>query len=389
MSVDQAASRPWRSRVARREPRGHLAHELPSLDVISIGAGGGSIAHVPVTGALRVGPQSAGALPGPACYGHGGVEPTVTDANAALGYLTSLLGGGMDLHRERASQAIQSLAERLEMTVEQAAGAIVTIANEKMLSGLRLVSVQRGHDPRDFALAAFGGAGPLHANALMELLGSSLCVIPPTPGVFSTFGFLVVDVRREFARTHIRRRSELNTSEVLAMISELENEARSWLEREGFAAESQLVGWQFGMRYFRQGYELPVTHDDPANDSALLDTLCDRFVETHEQTYGFDLDLEPEFVVLRCIATGLTTSPLIQPAPPAGGGVEDALIDPAHTIWWDNAWVSGPRYERRLLGPGHELTGPCVIEQEDSTTLVHPGAVASVDRYLNLILKPA
>ena len=182
-STDVALSRDGHAAISRTSSlTDYFRVRVPSLDVISIGAGGGSIAHVPVTGALRVGPQSAGALPGPACYGRGGVEPTVTDANVALGYLTSLLGGGMDLHRERASRAIQSLAERLEMTVEQAVGAIVTIANEKMLSGLRLVSVQRGHDPRDFALVAFGGAGPLHANALMELLGSPLCVARQPPG---------------------------------------------------------------------------------------------------------------------------------------------------------------------------------------------------------------
>ncbi len=389
-STDVALSRDGHAAISRTSSlTDYFRVRVPSLDVISIGAGGGSIAHVPMTGALRVGPQSAGAFPGPACYGRGGTEPTVTDANAALGYLTNLLGGQMDFHRDRALQAVASLAKRLGMTVEQAARAIVTIANEKMLSGLRLVSVQRGHDPREFALVAFGGAGPLHANALMELLGSPFCVIPPTPGVFSTFGFLVADVRREFARTHIRRRSELDDADLVDLISQLEEEARSWLESDGFSSQDQLITWQFGMRYFRQGYELPVTHDDPMSDGALLDTLCDRFVVAHDQTYGFDLDLEPELVVLRCIATGLTTSPLVQPAPPASGGIEDALVDPQHLIWWAGEWVCGLRYARALLGPGQKLAGPCVIEQEDSTTLVHPGSAVSVDQYLNLILRPA
>src|SRR5207244_3842755 len=182
-STDVALNSGGHPAVSRRSSlTDYYKVRVPSLDVVAIGAGGGSIAHVPLTGALRVGPESAGSDPGPACYGRGGEEPTVTDANAVLGHLPSLLGGRMELRRDLAERAVERVAGPLELPVEDAARAIVDVVNDRMLGGLRLVSVQRGHDPRTFTLVAFGGAGPLHANALLELLSSSLCVIPPAPG---------------------------------------------------------------------------------------------------------------------------------------------------------------------------------------------------------------
>jgi N-methylhydantoinase A len=340
-----------------------------------------------MTGALRVGPESAGSSPGPACYGRGGEQATVTDANVVLGYLPSLLGGRMELHPELASGAVGRVAERLGVGLEDAARAIVTIANEKMLSGLRLVSVQRGQDPRAFALVAFGGAGPLHANALMELLDSPVAVVPPAPGVFSTFGFLVADMQREFSVSHIRRLSDLAHHDLAELLRGVEASGRDWLEREGFAEQDQCLSFQFGMRYHQQGFELPVTHPDPFSDAELIASLAERFVAAHTLLYGFDLELEPELVVVRCVAVGVTPSPTVQAAEPADSPAGVAIVDGGHRLYWDGEWTTGAVYSRERLGPGHRIAGPAVIEQEDSTTLVHPGTTATVDPYLNLLLR--
>ena len=387
-STDVALNRDGQASIARRSSlTDYYKVRVPSLDVIAIGAGGGSIAHVPLTGALRVGPASAGATPGPACYGRGGVEPTVTDANTVLGYLPSLLAGRMELRRDLAEEAVRRVAGPLGVSVEQAARSIVDVVNDRMLGGLRLVSVQRGHDPRAFTLVAFGGAGPLHANALMELIGSPLAIIPPAPGIFSTFGFLVADVQREFARSRIRRVSQLSRDELLEIVGELQGKAQGWLEGQGFAPEDRGVAWQFGMRYFRQGFELPVGHDDPAGDPDLLAALATGFVEAHRRTYAFDLAVEPELVVVRCVATGRVPAPAVREEPDATEPVESALVQTVHPIYWDGAWVDAPVYARERLRPGHVLTGPAIVEQEDSTTLVHPGSRARVDRVLNLLLE--
>ena len=387
-STDVALNRDGHAPVSRRSSlTDYYKVRVPSLDVIAIGAGGGSIAHVPLTGALRVGPASAGSSPGPACYGRGGVEPTVTDANTVLGYLPSLLSGRMELRQDLAAEAVMKVAGPLGVSLEQAARSIVDVVNDRMLGGLRLVSVQRGHDPRGFTLVAFGGAGPLHANALMELVGSPLAVIPPAPGIFSTFGFLVADVQREFARSRIRRVSQLPRDELLEMVSELDGQAHAWLEAQAFTPGDRGVAWQFGMRYFRQGYELPVGHDDPATDPDVLAALATGFIAAHRRTYGFDLDVEPELVVVRCVATGRMQAPVVREEPHATGPIEAAIVRAAHPIYWDGAWVEAPIYAREGLRPGHVLVGPAIVEQEDSTTLVHPGSRARVDRFLNLLLE--
>ncbi len=387
-STDVALNRNAHPAVSRTSPlTDYFRVRVPSLDVVAIGAGGGSVAHVPMTGALRVGPESAGSLPGPACYGRGGELATVTDANVVLGYLRSLLGGRMELHPELAARAVAEVAERLGTSLEDGARAIVAIANEKMLSGLRLVSVQRGQDPRGFALVAFGGAGPLHANALMELLGSPLAIVPPAPGVFSTFGFLVADMQREFATSHIRRLADVTAGDLAAILDDLQARAIAWLREHGFADAEQQLSFQFGMRYHQQGFELPVTHPDPFADGDLGASLAERFVTAHGLLYGFELELEPELVVVRCIATGLTPSPAVHASPPARAPANDAVVDGGHTVYWDGGWIAAPVYARERLGPGHRMAGPAVIEQEDSTTLVHPGFTASVDPYLNLILR--
>jgi N-methylhydantoinase A len=315
------------------------------------------------------------------------VEPTVTDANVVLGYLPSLLDDQMPIHRDLAEQAVQQVATGLDLSLEQAARAIVDVANDRMLGGLRLVSVQRGHDPREFTLVAFGGAGPLHANALMELIGTPVTVIPPSPGVFSTLGFLVADMQREFGRSRIAPLAGLGQDELIALVDDLERDAMAWLDGHSIPAEDRRLTFQFGIRYAQQGYELPVMHEDPRGDADLAATLARLFEEAHERTYRFTLELEPELVVVRCVAAARQAAKPILESPDASGPVEDAVTRPDHRVYWDGDWVSAPVYSRAGLAPGHELVGPVIVEQEDSTTFVHPGTRATVDRYLNLLLE--
>ena len=246
--------------IGRETTIGQFRIKVPSVDVHTVGAGGGWIAHVPeLTGALRVGPQSAGAEPGPAAYGHGGEQPTVTDANVVLGKLpANLIGGEMTLDVEAAKAAVQKVADAMGLSLEQAADGILKIVNENMAGALRVISVQRGHDPREFALVAFGGAGPLHANAVAELMGSFPVIVPPSPGLLCALGDLVAGFRNEFAQTLIRLTDEATDEELQAIVAELESRARAWMDAEGIPKDAQHVEFVADMRYRGQGYEIPV-----------------------------------------------------------------------------------------------------------------------------------
>lgn len=286
-STDVALCQNGQPTIARETELGYFRIKVPSVNVHSVGAGGGSIAHVPaITGALRVGPQSAGADPGPACYGKGGIDPTVTDANVVVGHLPPrLLGGEMQLDVEAARAAVQKIGDALGLDVYQAAEGILDIVNENMAGALRLVSVQRGYDPRDFALVAFGGAGPMHANAVARLMGSFPVVVPPAPGLLCASGDLVADFRNEFARTFIRTIDAVSGDEVAMALGDLADDARAWMQREGIAADRQQLAYSVDMRYYRQGYEIPVAIEPrllAGNGTALL---AERFNRLHEQFY--------------------------------------------------------------------------------------------------------
>src|SRR6476469_2436554 len=264
-STDVALCQNGQPTIGRETSIGHFRIKVPSVNVHTVGAGGGSIAHVPqLTKALRVGPQSAGAEPGPAAYGKDGEEPTVTDANVVLGHLPpSLLGGEMTLDVAAARAAVQKIADAMGLeSVEQAAEGMLAIVNENMAGALRLVSVQRGHDPRDFALVAYGGAGPLHANALAELMGSFPVIVPPSPGLLCALGDLVAGFRNEFARTLIQLTADVSEDELTGTLGELERRAREWMDAEGIPAADQRVDFVADMRYRGQGYEIPVPLDD-------------------------------------------------------------------------------------------------------------------------------
>ncbi|MBV9425920.1 MAG: hydantoinase/oxoprolinase family protein [Solirubrobacterales bacterium] len=364
--------------------------KVPSLNVRSVGAGGGSIAHVPeVTGALRVGPQSAGADPGPACYGRGGEEPTVTDANVVVGHLPpQLLGGEMQLDVDAAKAAVQKIGEALGLDLHEAAEGILDIVNENMAGALRLVSVQRGYDPRDFALVAFGGAGPMHANAVARIMGSFPVLVPPAPGLLCATGDLVADFRNEFARTFIRTTDQVSGEELRAVLEQLGSEARDWLTREGIASEQQRVAFNVDMRYYRQGYEIPVEIDPAllAGDGTAM--LADRFNQIHEQFYRFKMeDSATEIVNLRAIGYGEVPKPRL---PEAAGSEVDAsgAVIEEHEVYFQGRWLPTKIYDRSRLEPGNRIDGPAIVTEFDSTTVVLAGHTAEVDQFLNLLINP-
>jgi N-methylhydantoinase A len=366
--------------------------KVPSVNVRSVGAGGGSIAHVPeVTGALRVGPQSAGADPGPACYGRGGTEPTVTDANVIVGHLPpQLLGGEMQLDVEAAKAAVQKIGDALGLDVHQAAEGMIDIVNENMAGALRLVSVQRGYDPRDFALVAFGGAGPMHANAVAKVMGSFPVIVPPAPGLLCATGDLVADFRGEFARTFIRTVDAVTGDEVKEILDELGAEAQAWLEREGIAADSQRVSFNVDMRYYRQGYEIPVEIDPSLLAGNGTTMLAERFNSLHEQYYRFKMeDTTCEIVNLRAIGYGDVPKPHLPESDESGGAdASHAAVD-EHAVYFSGGWLPTTIYDRSKLIPGNRIDGPAIVTEFDSTTVILTGHTAEVDRYLNLIINPS
>jgi len=387
-STDVSLIRDGEPMISRQTELGYYPIKVPSVEVHSVGAGGGSIAHVPMTGALRVGPESAGADPGPACYGRGGTEPTVTDANVVLGHLPpSLLGGAMALDTNAAEEAVGRVAGALGLGLHQAAQGIIDIVNENMFGALRLVTVQKGLDPRDFALVAFGGAGPMHGNAIGTLAGCFPVIVPPTPGVLSALGFLYSDIKNEFAQTFIRNLDEVQPNHLTDILGRLGGEAKSWLEAEGIEAGKQDLRYQADMRYFRQGYEFALDVSPEALMNGGLRDLEDRFGAAHERQYGFRLTAPVELVNLRAIGTGRVTKMAYPKAERGDADPSHALAD-EHRVYFDGDFVASKIYDRARLQAGNKVRGPAVIMQTDSTTVIHPGHVGEVDEYLNILILP-
>ncbi|HEY6332991.1 MAG TPA: hydantoinase/oxoprolinase family protein [Blastocatellia bacterium] len=388
-STDVAVSFGGKPNIARETRIGYYPVKVSSVDVRSVGAGGGSIAYVPMTGALRVGPQSAGADPGPASYGHGGVEPTVTDANVVIGHLPPrLLGGEIALDVEASRNAVQKIADAMGIKLEDAAQGIIDIVNENMFGALRLVTVQRGLDPRDFCLVAFGGAGPLHANALAQLAGSWPVVIPPTPGVLSALGFLHSDIRNEFSQTIIQTLDKVDHHRIRNTLRNLASQAAQWLAKEGIAEDRRRVDFEIDLRYYRQGYEFPVPVDPDSFESASgLDKMVVDFKELHQRSYGFNMESLVEIVNLRAIAIGTVRKVDLPRFDAEGVDASHAAVE-THKVYFQGTYVDALIYDRQRLKPGNVVKGPAVLTQTDATTVVLPGHRAEVDPYLNLLIRP-
>ena len=390
-STDVSLCQNGQPTIGRETAISHFRIRVPSVDVHTVGAGGGSIAHVPeLTKALRVGPESAGAEPGPAAYGKGGTLPTVTDANVVLGHLPPrLLGGEMELDVEAARDAVQTIADAMGLdSVQEAAEGILAIVNENMAGALRLVSVQRGHDPRDFALVAYGGAGPLHANAVAELMGSFPVIVPPAPGLLCAIGDLVADFRDEFAQTYIRLLSEAPPEEVAGILDELGGRADTWLESEGIPEDTRTVTYTADMRYHGQGYEIPVAIDPAEIRSAGVAGLEERFNGLHEQLYGFRMHgTATEIVNLRAVGFGSVPKPDL---PTGELGKEDAsgAVAGEHQVWFGGEEHATTIYDRAKLQPGMYFNGPAIVTEFDSTTVVLPGYSAKVDANFNVLITP-
>lgn len=352
---------------------------VPVIDLAEVSAGGGSIAWIDPAGSLKVGPMSAGAVPGPVCYGQGGTQPTITDTNLVLGYLdaTSLLGGELQIDFAAAEQALrEQVAEPLGQTVEQAAAGILAIVNNAMAEALRMVSVERGHDPRDFAMVAFGGAGPLHACALAEELDVPEVIVPPIPGAFSALGLVGADIRRDYARTIYAPLDALTPAHLSAIWDEMAAEGRATLDSAQVPKDRQQIIRQADLRYGRQAYELTVDAPEGEVTEATLKGLADAFHAAHERTYGHKNEAEAVHIVtLRLSAVGLLGNPSFAEA--TGDG--DSLRGERSAWFAETGRVATPVHDRTRLAAGQALNGPAIVESLDSTLVVPPGWRATVD----------
>ena len=360
---------------------------FPMLDINTVGTGGGSIAEVSETGVLTVGPHSAGADPGPACYGKGGEKPTVTDAHLVLGHLPPyLLAGGMQLDASAARTAIaEHVAGPLGLSVEAAAQGILEIADNDMIGAIRVISVERGHDPRDFALVPFGGAGPLHGGSLARLLGAKTVIVPPSPGVLSAMGLLVSQLRADYARTCYQAPPDFDQPLMNSAFAELEAEAAAWFDREGVPEAARHITRKASLRYKHQGFELDIDWPDGPVSAETVAAAIDSFHDLHEQLYTFaQRDTPVEIVTLHVAAVGTLLQPSLSELP-SGGTLEDAKID-RHPVHLDGGARPVPVYDRAKLSPDLVIAGPALVVQLDSTTLIAPDQTAKVDRYGNLLM---
>lgn len=389
-STDVALIENLEPRRVRTTEVGHLAVRASSLDVKTVGAGGGSIAYVPeLTGALRVGPQSAGAVPGPVSYGKGGTLPTVTDANVVLGYLPeNLLGGSFRLDREGAKRAVQTIADALGIDLMAAARGIIDIVNENMFGALRMISVQQGYDPRHFALMGFGGAGPLHVNAVARLMGSWPAVSPVSPGVLCALGDATTRMRTETARSFSRLAQDTAAGELIALFDEMAAQTRAELLSDGVPAAMIETMFEIDVRYAGQAFEVPlaITPEQLGTDG--IAGLLRRFDAEHLRLFTFNMDTPHEIVNLRAMALGQA---LDLPAAelPRGDGNPTAAKMRDHSLWMDGREQAAVIYDRAHLRQGDIVRGPAIVVEMDSTTLVEAGCVATVDPVGNILINPA
>ena len=375
---------------------GAFPSKIPMIDVVTVGAGGGSIAWLSPEGTLKVGPQSAGADPGPLCYAKGGTEVTITDAHVVLGRIPPhLLGGEIPLDVEAAREGVEVLASKLGLSPEACATGVLEISAWNQANALRQVTVKRGLDVRDFTLTTFGGSGSLLLCRLMDVLGIPTVLVPPNPGNVSAFGLLTVDVKNDYVQTHVALADVLDPATVATTYDTLAGRATEALSKEGFAPEQHQFVRTADLRYFGQAFEVRVAVPEGAVDATVLGHVADRFHAEHKALYGYDFSQDAsqqvEWVNLRVSGIGPIQRPEIKRHPLA-----DPLADPpvnhgrvgerAVCFEAEEGYVETPLYARTDLPPGAVVVGPAVIEEFGSTVPVHPGFQVRVDEFLNLIV---
>tara|TARA_B100001093_G_scaffold511510_1_gene579550 strand:- start:5662 stop:7743 length:2082 start_codon:yes stop_codon:yes gene_type:complete len=389
-STDVALIQNSRARVRRETIVADVRVRAPSVDVRTVGAGGGSIAFVPeLTKALRVGPESAGAVPGPACYKKGGQQPTVCDANVVLGYLPSdvQLGGKMEINRDASVAAMQTLADAMGIDLMAAAEGVIKIVNESMFGALRLVSVEQGYDPRDFALVGFGGAGPLHANALGILTNAWPVIIPPGPGVLCAYGDATTQVQDEAARTYLTMASDLSDTQLTEDLHELRARASDALLRDNIPLSEHEITYQADLRYAGQAFQITIDFTDDELSQKGVALLTDQFDAEHEQLFTFKLDDGHEILMIRAVAKA-TAKPIAERQIGETGLRLDECKILGSRFYYEGDWYQAIIYDRSKLNVGLEILGPAIVGEMDSTTVVLPGYVAVVDAFGNLLINP-
>lgn len=389
-STDVALIQDAKTNIRRETIVGDVRVRAPSVDVRTIGAGGGSIAFVAeLTKALRVGPESAGAVPGPAAYMKGGELPTVCDANVVLGYLPSdaQLGGAMAINRDAAVTAVQKVADALGIDVMEAAEGIIRIANEAMFGALRLVSVEQGYDPRDFSLVGFGGAGPLHANALGRLVNSFPVIVPPGPGVLCAYGDATTQLQDEAARSYGALASDISKDQLAADLAALKERAAQALLADGISEDQLIVTYQADVRYAGQAFQISVDFDNHSLVEKGLGVITDVFDDEHEKLFTFKLGDGHEIVMIRAVVASQGQNLEIKRQEDTSASLQDCAIHETR-IYFEGNWYDATIYQRYKLHSGLTVPGPAIVTEMDSTTLILPGFQARTDLVGNLLIEP-
>ena len=364
---------------------------IPMIDVNAVGAGGGSIAWIDSGGALKVGPHSAGAEPGPVCYGKGGTEPTVTDANVVLGRLNqeTILGGRMKVDLPSARKVLrEKIADLINLNIIQAADSILKVVISNMVRAIRVISVERGYDPRDFTLVAFGGAGPLHATYVAKEIGIKKILIPENPGILCALGLLASDIKADYVQTHIMENCCKNLNSIKETFIQLEQEAVQWLSQQEVPPEKQILQRFIDMRYEGQNYELAVSAPASFDDEEALSLLAENFHIEHERAYGYRNEKAPiQLVNFRVSAIGIVSKAEVKKDEMESENAENAQVQERKVFFEKEGLIQTPIYARGLLRAGNKIMGPAVIEQMDSTVVIPPGYYGSIDFYRNIIIQ--
>ena len=389
-STDVALIQNSRAKVRRETLVGDVRVKAPSVDVRTVGAGGGSIAFVPeLTKALRVGPESAGAVPGPAAYMKGGDQPTVCDANIVLGLLPSdvQLGGDMVIDKKAAEKAVQTIADGIGVDLMEAAEGIIKIVNESMFGALRLVSVEQGFDPRDFALVGFGGAGPLHANALGILSNSFPVIIPPGPGVLCAYGDATTQIQDEASRSYLAMAQDITTDKFLNDLTDLREKASQSLIKDGVSDSNLEVTYQADVRYAGQAFQITVEFDEKEYETKRIQLITDAFDEEHYQLFTFKLNDGHEILMIRAIVKVAQSEIKHSASVSSDSSLQDAVIQDSR-FYHEAQWHDAKIYDRNKLHSKHLIPGPAIVSEMDSTTVILPEHEAAVDEVGNLIINP-